>query len=183
MPPPPPPHKTATAAAAAAGNDDSNDNHGSNNRNNDDGSHDDDNSKCDDTCNDRDEEPSALGCAEGQRRSWLPNRRWLPPAGASAGSLLTGVCSATISAPRMTWHSTLHRASPRLPNVRCSAGASGKSAAPAGNSSTRQLPTDTTPERTLINVSSALRPVYRGGKTVTEDYPQWPYSHRTRSGR
>ena len=42
-------------------------------------------------------------------------------------------------------------------------------AAPAGNSP-RQLPTDAMPERTLVDVSSALRPLYRGGKPRPSPY-------------
>ena len=50
-------------------------------------------------------------------------------------------------------------------------------AAPPGNTSTRQ-PTDAPPGRTLIDVSSALKPLYKGGKIVTGCYPQWRAKHR-----
>ena len=52
------------------------------------------------------------------------------------------------------------------------------SAAPTGNAATRQPPAEVPPERTPIDVSSALKPLYKGGKTVADDYPQWRAKHR-----
>ena len=51
-------------------------------------------------------------------------------------------------------------------------------AAPVGNTSTRQPTADAPPVRTLIDVSSALKPLYKGGKVVADSYPQWRAKHR-----
>ena len=51
-------------------------------------------------------------------------------------------------------------------------------AAPVGNASTRQPTTDVPPSRTLIDVSHALKPLYKGGKSVADNYPQWRAKHR-----
>ena len=51
-------------------------------------------------------------------------------------------------------------------------------AAPAGNATVRQPTADAPPERILVDVSSALRPLYKGGKSVTDSCPQWQTKHR-----
>ena len=52
------------------------------------------------------------------------------------------------------------------------------SAAPPGVVTARQPTAATPPQKTLIDVSAALRPLYKGGKTVTDEYPLWRAEHR-----